>query len=420
MSWLQTRLRYVAELNPSVRADLLADPGREVSFLPMEAVGEDGTLDLSRTRPVADVRSGYSYFEDGDVTFAKVTPCFENGKGSIMAGLTDGAGFGTTELTVLRPKAGVDARYLRYFLTSSAFMADAAGAMTGAGGLKRVPDWYVREYRVSWPDSTQQRSIANFLDEKTARIDALIAEKEQLLERLHELRYSVVSWAVTGGLHAAGGLVATGNPFVPKTPKSWSFGGLTKYIGPVVDYRGKTPEKVEDGVLLVTARNIRDGELNYEASAEYVRAKDYAEIMRRGAPRIGDVLFTMEAPLGEVANVDREDIALAQRVVKFRGLPGVLNNYFLKYWLMGDAAQSTLSTLATGSTAEGIKASKLGQIPLAVPSPKEQQEIVEYLDIRRQAIDGVLAHALEHIDRLREYRSSLISAAVTGQLAIPA
>ena len=275
-------------------------------------------------------------------------------------------------------------------------------------------------FKVPVPPVELQERIANFLDEKTARIDALIAEKERLLERLHELRYSVVSWAVTGGLHAAGGLVETGNPFVPKVPKSWSFGGLTKYIGPVVDYRGKTPEKVEDGVLLVTARNIRDGELNYDASAEYVRAEDYAEIMRRGAPRIGDVLFTMEAPLGEVANVDREDIALAQRVVKFRGLPGVLNNYFLKYWLMGDAAQSTLSTLATGSTAEGIKASKLGQIPLAVPSPKEQQEIVEYLDIRRKAIDGVLAHALEHIDRLREYRSSLISAAVTGQLDIGA
>ena len=144
MTWVNTRLRYVAELNPSVRADLLADQAKEVSFLPMEAVGEDGSLDLTRTKPVADVRNGYSYFEDGDVTFAKVTPCFENGKGAVMAGLTEGAGFGTTELTVLRPRPGTDARFLRYFLSSAAFMADAAGAMTGAGGLKRVPDWYVR------------------------------------------------------------------------------------------------------------------------------------------------------------------------------------------------------------------------------------------------------------------------------------
>ena len=263
-----------------------------------------------------------------------------------------------------------------------------------------------------------QARLANFLDEQTARIDALIAEKDALVERLAELRYSTVSWAVTGGLHESSGTHETGNTFVPRLPKGWSFGGLTKYIGPIVDYRGKTPEKVGDGVLLVTARNIRDGRMDYDASAEFVRPEDYEEIMRRGRPEVGDVLFTMEAPLGQVANVDRTDIALAQRVVKFRGLSGVLNGYFLKYWLMGDAAQSTLATLATGSTAEGIKASKLGQIPIAVPSPRQQMEIVAYLDERRAALDSAAAHVREHIARLREYRSSLISAAVTGQISV--
>jgi type I restriction enzyme S subunit len=270
---------------------------------------------------------------------------------------------------------------------------------------------------VAWlPEREMQLRIANFLDDKTARIDALIAEKERLLERLSELRYSTVSWAVTGGLHSNKGTFKTGHPFVPELPSGWQLGGLTKYIGPVVDYRGKTPEKVEEGVLLVTARNIRDGLLDYSASAEYVKEDAYEEIMRRGRPEVGDVLFTTEAPLGQVANVDRTDIALAQRVVKFRGLMGILNNYFLKYWLMGDAVQSTLTTLATGSTAEGIKASKLGQIPIAVPSIEEQAEVVAFLDERRKAFDAVSSHAQDHIARLREYRSSLISAAVTGQL----
>ena len=281
-----------------------------------------------------------------------------------------------------------------------------------------MPD--VAQFKVPLPPPTEQERIANFLDEQTARIDALIAEKEALLERLSELRYSLVSWAVAGGLHCKRGTVGTGNPFVPELPSGWTLGGLTKYIGPVVDYRGKTPEKVDDGVLLVTARNIRDGELDYGAAAEFVRAEDYEDIMRRGVPKVGDVLFTMEAPLGQVANVDREDIALAQRVVKFRGVPGVLNNYYLKYWLMGDAVQSTLSTLATGSTAEGIKASKLGQIPLALPSPAEQDEIVKFLDERRSAINSAAAHVAEHLARLREYRSSLISAVVTGQLDLGA
>ena len=319
-------------------------------------------------------------------------------------------------LAVLRPS---DERlyggYLHWALQSAEVKAYYSTAATGIsryalgiGDLGMTP--------IHVPSRTEQVRIANFLDEQTARIDALIAEKERLVKRLSEIRYSTISWAVTGGLHLNKGTCKTGHPFIPELPSGWQLGGLTKYIGPVVDYRGKTPEKVEEGVLLVTARNIRDGLLDYRASAEYVRDDAYEEIMRRGRPEVGDVLFTTEAPLGQVANVDRTDIALAQRVVKFRGLTGVLNNYFLKYWLMGDAVQSTLTTLATGSTAEGIKASKLGQIPVAVPSIDEQAEIVAFLDERLVVFEAVSNHAQEHIDRLREYRSSLISAAVTGQL----
>lgn len=313
-------------------------------------------------------------------------------------------------------KADCDSRYVAYVFRSLYAEGRNVPHVKQTSGIQNLDsESYLNE--VAWlPPKPDQERIANFLDEQTARIDALIAEKERLVKRLSELRYSTISWAVTGGLHLNKGTCKTGHPFIPELPSGWQLGGLTKYIGPVVDYRGKTPEKVEEGVLLVTARNIRDGLLDYRASAEYVRDDAYEEIMRRGRPEVGDVLFTTEAPLGQVANVDRTDIALAQRVVKFRGLTGVLNNYFLKYWLMGDAVQSTLTTLATGSTAEGIKASKLGQIPVAVPSIDEQAEIVAFLDERRGVFDAVSNHAQEHIDRLREYRSSLISAAVTGQL----
>lgn len=321
-------------------------------------------------------------------------------------------------LTLLRPESErLHGGFLFWALQSSAahdyFTTSALGITRYALNTADI-----EQFPLLITDLATQARIANFLDDKTARIDALIAEKELLIERLRELRYSTVSWAVCGGLHQNQGTTATENPLLPVLPTGWSIGGLTKYIGPVVDYRGKTPEKVEEGILLVTAKNIRDGFLDYEASAEFVRTEEYEEIMRRGKPQLGDVLFTTEAPLGAVANIDRENIALAQRVVKFRGLTNVVNNYYLKYWLMSDTVQSTLKTLATGSTAEGIKASKLGQIPLAVPPLAEQVEIVEFLDGRRAAIDDATQHVVAHIDRLREYRSSLISAAVTGQIDV--
>jgi len=199
-SWPTRRLRYVAELNPAVRPDLVAAQDTEVTFLPMDAIGEDGSLNLERVRPVAEVRNGYSYFEDGDVAFAKVTPCFENGKGALMRNLQFGAGFGTTELTVLRPKVGTCASFLRYVLQSENFRRNGAGAMTGAGGLKRVPDDFTRDFETPWPPHSEQERIAAFLDEQTNRIDALRHHVREHIERLREYRSSLISAAVTGQL----------------------------------------------------------------------------------------------------------------------------------------------------------------------------------------------------------------------------
>lgn len=117
----------------------------------------------------------------------------------------------------------------------------------------------------------------------------------------------------------------SGVEWIGKIPKDWEIVPLTKQLDSIVDYRGKTPEKTEEGTFLVTAKNIKDGKICYELSKEYVREADYEEIMHRGIPQIGDILFTTEAPLGQVANVDRTDIALAQRIIKFRASPGHLH-----------------------------------------------------------------------------------------------
>ena len=109
-----------------------------------------------------------------------------------------------------------------------------------------------------------------------------------------------------------------------------------------VDYRGKTPQKTKEGIFLVTAKNIRFGNIDYEASKEYISPDDYDEVMRRGKPEVGDVLFTTEAPCGFVAQVDRVDIALAQRVIKYRGHAGVIDNSYLKYVFLGKKFQTKL------------------------------------------------------------------------------
>ena len=155
---------------------------------------------------------------------------------------------------------------------------------------------------------------------------------------------------------------------------------MLEEICDIVDYRGKTPKKVDEGIFLVTAKNIRKGYIDYEKSQEYVNPDDYAEIMRRGLPQIGDVLITTEAPCGNVAQIDREDIALAQRVIKYRPKDGHLNSSYLKYILLGEEFQNKLLKAATGGTVKGIKGSKLHKLTIPVPSIEEQRRIVDILD----------------------------------------
>lgn len=211
--WTDTRLRFVAKLNPSKTE--VASRGRqeEVSFVPMDAVGEDGSVRLDQTRPIGDVETGYTYFAEGDVTVAKITPCFENGKGAVMRGLQGGIGFGTTELIVARPRTGNSADFLHWLFTSSAFRKLGEGAMYGAGGQKRVPDDFVRDFPVALPPHSEQTAIAAFLDRETGKIDRLASavagsaasrESGTLLALLQERRSALISAAVSGKIDVRG------------------------------------------------------------------------------------------------------------------------------------------------------------------------------------------------------------------------
>ena len=130
----------------------------------------------------------------------------------------------------------------------------------------------------------------------------------------------------------------------------------------------------------MTAKNIRKGFIDYDKSKEYISPEDYDEVMHRGLPQIGDVLITTEAPCGNVAQIDNENIALAQRVIKYRPKNNNLNSTFLKYVLLGKEFQDKLERAATGGTVKGIKGSKLHQLTIPVPSIEEQERIVAILE----------------------------------------
>lgn len=183
-----------------------------------------------------------------------------------------------------------------------------------------------------------------------------------------------------------------------------------------VDYRGKTPKKVESGVLLVTAKNIKQGYLDYSTSQEFIEPSDFEDVMRRGKVELNDVLITTEAPLGNIASVDRVDIALAQRVIKYRGKPHLLDNLFLKQKFLSESFQEVLQSKATGGTVQGIKGSVLHQISLIVPFKEEQTQIATFLS----SVDEKIAQLSQKHQLLSQYKQGMMQKLFSQQIRFKA
>ena len=172
-----------------------------------------------------------------------------------------------------------------------------------------------------------------------------------------------------------------------------------------VDYRGKTPTKTNSGVLLVTAKNIKFGFIDYDCSKEYISESDFEEVMRRGKVAINDVLFTTEAPLGNIASVDRIEIALAQRVIKYRGKENILDSQFLKQIMLSERFQNLIASKATGGTVLGIKGSVLHKLNITAPSLiREQTKIATFLS----AVDEKIAQLSRKHELLQQYKQGMM------------
>lgn len=312
----------------------------------------------------------------------------------------------------------IDRRFMYYYLQNYMLIKYIESFSLRTAGQSGVNPKILKKYPMYIPPFEEQQRIVSYLDSKCSKIDSIITKKQQLIEKLKDYKQAVITEAVTKGLNPDVPMKDSGIEWIGEIPEHWNVVPLTKKLASIVDYRGKTPEKVDEGVFLVTARNIKHGKIDYSLSAEYVRMADYDEIMHRGKPNIGDVLFTTEAPLGEVANVDRTDIALAQRIIKFATLDD-LDPYYLKYWIMSTGFQSSLKLLSTGSTAEGIKASKLNDLRLVFPPLNVQRNIVKRLNDKVFAIDEIISRRQQLITKLQEYKKSLIYEVVTGKREVP-
>lgn len=181
----------------------------------------------------------------------------------------------------------------------------------------------------------------------------------------------------------------------------WRFLPLGEVVSDVIDYRGRSPRKTNEGVPLVTARIVKGGRVL--PAEEFISSADFEEWMRRGLPEAGDVVVTTEAPLGQVAQLDGRRVALAQRLILLRGKKNVLDNTYFRYAMQSPIVQEQLMSRATGTTVVGIRQTELRKILVPLPPFREQVSIAQVLrplddkfDVNRR-MEGTLeeiAHTL--------------------------
>lgn len=399
--WEVKRLgEMVAFKPPKSEARRRLSPAAQVSFVPMTNLQiDEPDLALGENRPLSEVAGSYTYFADGDVLLAKITPCYENGKQGVARGLTNGVGFGSSEFHVLRPRAGLLSEYLYHFLNREELRRAGARAMTGAVGHKRVPEEFLASQLVPVPPIAEQQRTVEVLDEAFAALATATVNAERILADARELFDVYLNFKI-------------GQP-----RPDWAHDTLGQALR-FVDYRGKTPVKVERGIRLITAKNVKMGYIQTHPE-EFVHPDSYDKWMVRGFPKRGDVLFTTEAPLGNVAQLDTDErVVIGQRLITFQPVDNRIAPTFLKYALLSKAMQNLVRQKATGATVQGIKASLLKLIPICYPhDAAEQARIASRLDEMAGEVSKVSEVTRRKLTLLAELKQSLLQRAFAGELA---
>jgi len=203
--WEVIKIKRAVSFNPSKSETKASSSSNEpIVFLPMENIYATGEIDCSEKRRLSEVWNGFTYFRRGDMILAKITPCFENGKGAFLHGLETDYGFGTTELIVLRPSKTIDGAFLKHLTSTTQFLLLGEQHMSGAAGQQRIPSDFVKNYSIGLPPIDEQRDIFAHIRDKSAEIGQAITRAQREIDLIQEYRTRLIADVVTGKIDVRG------------------------------------------------------------------------------------------------------------------------------------------------------------------------------------------------------------------------
>lgn len=269
------------------------------------------------------------------------------------------------------------------------------------------------------PPLDEQAAIVRFLDHADRRIRRAIAAKQKLIRLLEEQKQAIIHRAVTRGLNPDVHLKPSGVDWLGDVPEHWEVRRAKSICSDIVDCKNRTPVAIDGGSYFVVRTTcIRNG--RFSLTGSYATDEENFDIWTaRGAPKIGDVFFTREAPAGEACLVpDRTDLCMGQRMMYFRPDPELLVPEFLLLSIYGPLTRTYVELATNGSTVGHLRLGQVYGLPILWCPVDEQRAIVRYVREETQEIERTQANAEREVALLREYRTRLIADVVTGKLDV--
>ncbi|UYK81933.1 restriction endonuclease subunit S [Xanthomonas sacchari] len=409
VGWVETTIGEICAMGPKSAWD----DGMEIGFVPMSHAPTNfrGPLNYEARR-WHEIKKAYTHFENDDVIFAKVTPCFENGKAALVAGLPNGAGAGSSEFHVLRRRdAGISPSYLLAVIKSAQFLREGEENMTGAVGLRRVPRAFVENFPVRLPPEAEQKRIARKLDELLAQVDTLKARIDALPALLKRFRQSVISHGVSGSLavdqHASFDTTTWRHMRAEDVCTKVQSGGTPK--------EGFTTE----GTRFLKVYNIVDGLIDFEYRPQYIATDIHQGSCRKSITSPGDVLMNIVGPpLGKIAVVPQgvDEWNINQAITLFRPSESISSAWIHLVLLEGTNIRRVSQETKGSAGQVNISLSQCRDFVFPVPPTQIQDEIVrrvEQLFAYADQLEAKVAAAQQRIDALTQ---SLLAKAFRGEL----
>jgi len=319
-------------------------------------------------------------------------------------------------MAAIIPSNAIEARFLFWWLD-----ANYQNIRNMAGGDLRdgLNLELLGNIKCPMPSPSEQTQIAAFLDRETEKIDELVAEQRRLMALLKEKRQAVISHAVTRGLNPHAPMKPSGIEWLGDVPAHWEIGPLKRFWS-VTDCKHVTAEFIDDGIPLASIREVQSRWVELEGAkctTEY-----FYELLIEGGrqPLPGDLIFSRNATVGEVAQVqaDHPRFAMGQDVVLLRKLSQGDSSDFLQHVIRSPIIILQLANMMIGSTFKRINVEEIRSFIMPSPPPAEQAEIATFLEDEVGRFDTLTTEAQRAIDLLQERRTALISAAVTGQIDV--